>query len=93
MLGKIGDDLLKSFALSSLQDGGVDISRISVSKEKSTGSASVWVNDQGQNSIIIYPGANGEVDRNYIIDNKKIFCDASYLVTQFEIPLESVFLL
>jgi ribokinase len=91
MLGKIGDDPLKGFTLSLLKDSGVDISRISVSKEKSTGSASIWVNDQGQNSIIIYPGANGEVDRSYIVDNKKCFCDSSFLVTQFEVPAESVF--
>ena len=92
MLGKIGKDILSGFALSSLQESGVDNAGISQSQKKSTGSASIWVNAQGQNSIVIYPGANGEVDEDFIIQHEKFFDDASWLLTQFEIPLESVLL-
>ncbi|GAI59499.1 unnamed protein product [marine sediment metagenome] len=59
MLGKVGKDALSDFALYSLQENGVDITGISKSQNISTGSASIWVNAQGQNSIVIYPGANG----------------------------------
>jgi len=65
---------------------------ISKSQKSSTGSASIWVNAQGQNSIVIYPGANGEVDEDYIIQHEKFFDDASWLLTQFEVPLESILL-
>jgi ribokinase len=92
MLGKVGKDVLSDFALSSLQESGVDITGISTSQKSSTGSASIWVNAQGQNSIVIYPGANGEVDEDYIIQHEKFFDDASWLLTQFEIPLESILL-
>ena len=92
MLGKVGKDALSDFALSSLQESGVDITGITKSQKISTGSASIWVNAQGQNSIVIYPGANGEVDEDFIIQHEKFFDDASWLLTQFEIPLESILL-
>jgi ribokinase len=91
MLGKVGKDALNDFALSSLKESGVDISGISKSKKFSTGSASIWVNTQGQNSIVVNPGANGEIDKDFIIQHEKFFDDASWLLTQFEIPLESIF--
>ncbi len=92
MLGKVGKDALSDFALSSLQESGVDITGISKSQKISTGSASIWVNAQGQNSIVIYPGANGEVDEDFIVQHEKFFDDASWLLTQFEVPLKSILL-
>jgi len=92
MLGKVGKDILSDFALSSLQESGVDTTGISNSQKNSTGSASIWVNAQGQNSIVIYPGANGEVDEDFIIRHEKFFDDASWFLTQFEVPLKSIFL-
>ena len=90
MLGKVGKDILSDFALSSLKESGVNTNGISKSQKSSTGSASIWVNAQGQNSIVIYPGANGEVDEDYIIQHEKFFDDASWLLTQFEVPLKSI---
>jgi len=92
MLGKVGKDVLGDFALSSLQESRVNTTGISKSQEKSTGSASIWVNAHGQNSIVIYPGANGEVDEDFIIQHEKLFVDASWLLTQFEVPLKSILL-
>jgi len=92
MLGKVGKDALNDFALSSLQESGVDITGITKSQKISTGSASIWVNAQGQNSIVIYPGANGEVDEDFIVQHEKFFDDASWLLTQFEVPPKSILL-
>lgn len=90
MLGKVGEDVFSNFALSSLQESGVDISGITQSQKVSTGVASIWVNTQGQNSIVIYPGANKEVDDDFIIHNEMFFADYSWLLTQFEIPSRSI---
>ncbi|MBA7542071.1 Ribokinase [subsurface metagenome] len=92
MLGKVGKDVLSNFSLSSLQESRVDITGVFKSQKNSTGSASIWVNAQGQNSIVIYPGANGEVDEDFIIQHEKFFDDVSWLLTQFEIPLKSILL-
>jgi len=92
MLGKVGKDILSDFALSSLQKCGVNTSGITRSKKSSTGSASIWVNAEGQNSILIYPGANGEVDEDFIVQYERFFSDASWFLTQFEVPLKSIML-
>ncbi len=92
MLGKVGKDVLSGFALSSLQESGVDTDGISTSSKSPTGSASIWVNAQGQNSIVIYSGANGEVDEDFIVQHEKFFDEASWLLTQFEVPLKSILL-
>lgn len=92
MLGKVGEDILSDFALSSLQESRVDTTGITKSQKNSTGSASIWVNAQGQNSIVIYPGANGEVEEDFIIQHEKFFDDASWFLTQFEVPLNSILL-
>lgn len=92
MLGKVGKDVLSDFALSSLQESGVNTTGITKSQKNSTGSASIWVNAQGQNSILIYPGANGEVDEDFIIQHEKFFDESSWLLTQFEVPLKSILL-
>jgi ribokinase len=91
MLGKVGKDVLNDFAYSSLQESGVDVTGVTKSQKVSTGSASIWVNSQGQNSIVVYPGANGEIDEDFIIRHENFFDDASWFLTQFEIPLESIF--
>jgi len=92
MLGKVGKDILSDLALSSLKESGVNTTGISKSQKNSTGSASIWVNAQGQNSIVIYPGANGEVDEDFIIQHEKFFDVASWFLTQFEVPLKSTLL-
>ena len=92
MLGKVGKDTFSDFALSSLQESRVDTTGITKSQKNSTGSASIWVNAQGQNSIVIYPGANGEVDEDFIIQHEKFFDNASWLLIQFEVPLKSILL-
>jgi len=92
MLGKVGRDILSNFALSSLQENRVDTTGIAKSQKNSTGSASIWVNAQGQNSIVIYPGANGEVDEDFILQHEKFFDNVSWFLTQFEVPLESILL-
>jgi len=92
MLGKVGKDTFSNFTLSSLKESGVNTTGITRSQKTSTGSTSIWVNTQGQNSIVIYPGANGEVDEDFIIQHEKFFDDASWFLTQFEIPLKSILL-
>lgn len=90
MLGKIGNDMLGDFALSFLKQNGVNAKRIFKASKTSTGSASIWVNAEGQNSILVFPGANGKVDKKFIEENKAIFAEASYFLAQFEVPLDSV---
>ncbi len=56
--GKVGDDEFGRMILDSLEDTSVDLVGVSVSKESSTGCATVCVDSQGENMIIVASGAN-----------------------------------
>ena len=56
----------------------------------STGIAIINVDKSGNNNIVVIPGANFEVDLDYISMNEGAFDDADVIVMQLEIPLESV---
>ncbi len=90
IIGKVGKDPLSNFLLNSLAENGVDISGVSISEINNTGSASIWVDDKGQNSIILYPGANYEVTEDFVNQNQKHFVENEWFLTQFEIPLNTV---
>lgn len=66
MLGAVGDDDLGNRMLNGLSEAGVNISHIKKSTEESTGQSWIAVNQQGNNSIIVIPGANNLVDIAYI---------------------------
>lgn len=88
-LGKIGRDAFGEMALFSLKEAKVD-TRYIEKENTSTGTASITVNGKGQNSIVCVPGANGMVDVNYVMKNKKAIEDADILMIQLEIPVETV---
>jgi ribokinase len=60
MVGAIGDDDIGKVALAELGPGGVDLSAVA-SRHGTTGVAIITVDDQGENTIVVSPGANATV--------------------------------
>ncbi|MGE4318743.1 MAG: ribokinase [Deferribacterales bacterium] len=89
MIGKTGSDVYASEYLSYFSMLGVNISCIRRA-ETSTGIAVITVDGSGENSIIIVPGANGQVDEKYISSCADTIGRADYLLLQLEIPMEAV---
>lgn len=90
MLGCVGDDMMGETLLASLHKDGVDISHIFRSEKTSTGIATIAVDDEGNNTIVVVPGANYKLTPDHIQDMTKIIMDSDIIVTQLEIPLETV---
>ncbi len=88
-LGKVGTDVFGGMALESLRAAHVDVSAIR-REETSTGTASITVNAQGENTIIVVPGANGLVDTDYVRSSIKAIDDTDILMLQLEVPMETV---
>lgn len=78
-IGNDGDMLLKA-----LKDNGVDTSLIKIS-QKPSGHAIIQVNEQGQNCIVLYHGANYDVDIEYIDKVLNHFEENDILILQNEI--------
>ncbi len=81
LAGKIGEDgqLLTRF----LQEAGVD-SQYVLPSECRTGRATIQVDAQGQNSIILYQGANADISEEDINEILSAFEAGDILVTQNE---------
>lgn len=58
MVGCVGDDALGWAYVIRLQDAGIDDDQVDSTSEASTGTALITVSDDGENSIIVIPGAN-----------------------------------
>jgi ribokinase len=90
MLGRVGADDFGQVLRSNLSAVGVDTQYLVTDTEAATGIASIWVDDKGQNSIIVAPGANGRVGRADVDAAAVAFRNARVIVAQLEIPLDAV---
>ena len=89
MLGKVGTDEAGKSMLQNLSEVAVDTSKIEFSNA-STGTAWICVNEEGDNSIVVIPGANKQVDISYIERNLSEIQKAEIVILQLEIPIETV---
>ncbi len=90
MFGAVGSDSYADIEKSSLASAGVDTSRLLVREGKSTGLAWITVNEAGDNSIVVIPGANATVTEQDIVDNEALLRGSDILLCQLEIPLKTV---
>lgn len=80
--GKVGPD--GQWLADLMKTSGVDTALVEKAK-CDTGKAIIQVSDTGQNAIILYEGANQEMDRKYIERVLDQFCAGDILVLQNEI--------
>ncbi|MFC5046981.1 ribokinase [Aquimarina hainanensis] len=55
-----------------------------------SGTAAILVNDEGQNCIVVNPGANDKLSPNDIDDCIEAVTEASFILMQLEIPYDTV---
>ncbi len=90
MVGAIGDDMLGTQYRKVLVDAGVGAQGVVIAAGSATGTASIEVNAQGENHIIVVAAANGTVSPAFVKDRRSYIEAADILLMQLEIPLESV---
>jgi ribokinase len=88
MIGAVGTDDFGAQLRETLDTAGVCVESIR-SVEGSSGIAHIVVDGDGQNSIIVVPGANGTLTDVSDTDAKRI-ADADLLLLQLEIPMAGV---
>lgn len=87
MIGKVGCDSFADQLIDSLSKDNVDLINVQKSKDCPTGIALIMVNADGDNSIVVIPGANFDIKPEDITREK---LDGDYLVAQLETPLEVI---
>ena len=90
MLGCVGQDEFGQKLVKSLSESGVETDYIKESRDLPTGTAVIYVDDNGDNSIVVIPGANLACDIEYLKEQDEQFHWCDYVVLQMEIPYEAV---
>lgn len=91
MLGCVGDDTIGETLIQNLATSGADASAIRRVEGKPTGTAVIYVNEEGDNSIVVVSGANAVCDIAYLKEYDDFIANADYVMLQMEIPYETVF--
>lgn len=89
MIGAVGSDTFGHVALSGLIAADVDISTVEYCAG-ATGMALITVNQQGENSIVMIPGANEAVNLHAVQQSREAIESSQVVVLQGEIPPAAV---
>jgi ribokinase len=88
-VGALGRDHAGETLLAALIKDGVDVSAVQ-RVSAPTGRALIGVSDDGENSIIVVPGANHAISIDDIEKYKSLISSAKVLLCQLEVPLSVV---
>lgn len=89
-VGKMGNDEFKEKLSQIMVESEVDITNIFVDEKEHTGTALITVDGNGQNQIIVISGSNMKLSPEDIESKSLLFKEASVVLTQLEIPIETV---
>jgi ribokinase len=90
MVGRVGNDSFGDELLEAISIEGLDSEHVIQDRNEPTGVAFITVDQKGQNSIVVAPGANGRVSPQDVQAAEKAFFGASVLLIQLECPLPAV---
>lgn len=89
-IASVGDDEDGKQIIQRIGKDGANIDRVLFKTGSRTGAAFIFVEDSGENIIVVSPGANKELTVEEISCIRDSITDADYLVMQMEIPYDCV---
>jgi len=90
MVACLGDDAFGAELRAALRQDGVDDTYITTMPDTASGIASILVDDNGQNSIVLAPGANAALSPAHVDAARSLIEQARIVVLQLESPLPTV---
>jgi ribokinase len=90
MLGAVGDDTFGETLLKTLQEAGVQTDSVVELGDTPTGTAYITVEKDGQNRIVVAPGANGEYSPERFEQSGGLVDRCAVLCCSLEVPVCTV---
>ena len=89
LITKVGNDIFGKQTIQGLQKENINTDYVFVDKHAPSGTALIMVNEEGENCIVVAPGANLNL---LPADIEKVNCisDAAIILMQLEIPMETI---
>jgi ribokinase len=89
LVTKVGNDIFGKQTIEGLQKENINTDHVFVDEEAPSGTALIMVNDQGENCIVVAPGANANL-LPADIEKVKNITEADIILMQLEIPMETI---
>lgn len=89
MVGAVGEDEGGQAYVARLRAAGISASRVEVRRDQPTGTALIAVDERGENTIIVVPGANATLGEE-ALDAVADLGAGDVLLVQLEVPLPTV---
>jgi ribokinase len=89
MIGNVGNDAFGIQLRNGLKDAGVDTEYVGT-VEGTSGTALIITGQNGENSIVVVPGANAHLTPKSLESAAPLLKQAGFILAQLEIPLETV---
>lgn len=89
-IARIGSDMFGDRALEGFQAAGIDTTHITRDEHDPSGVALICVDDDGENSIAVAPGCNGNLSSADVDAARDTIAGAEVLLMQLEVPLDTV---
>ncbi len=83
---KYGEELKENLKANSIHVEGVKIL-----ESMSSGLAFIYLDEEGNNSIMVLSGANARMDREMVEASKEMILESKILLLQLEIPLDTLY--
>ena len=90
MVANLGVDVFGDSAIAKLTDEGIDCEGISRDNASPSGVAIINVDDEGENQIVVAPGANANLNTRLVSAALEQIAPSSIVLLQLEIPIVSV---
>jgi ribokinase len=90
MVGRVGKDSFGEPLRSQLLQNGVNCDHVIADENAATGTALIVINPEGNNSILVAPGASQNLSPSDADAVADLIRQADAILMQFEIPLETV---
>jgi ribokinase len=88
--GRVGDDERASTVRAALAGAGVDTEHLRTTPGRSTGLAVVLVTRDGENAIVVSPGANHGFRTDDVDELRELVAHSAMVLMQLELPVEVV---
>jgi ribokinase len=90
LLARVGGDAYGELLLAAQRAAGTDVAPVIVDGTARTGTAMIIVGPDGDNSIVVSPGANAALTPHDVAAAKDVIAGSAVLSLQLEIPMETV---
>ena len=89
-ISSLGDDDFGHQMISSFKQYGINTDYVKQTSGVATGTAFIWVDAKGENSIAVAPGANNLLTPDYVDECRMVISGADLVLLQLENPMDTV---